>query len=133
MDSREKTKHYCAAGICWAARILGSLLAALVLVIVVCHAFSEEGLPDPFSQPPGVTLEFLGLFAVWAGVVLAWKWEGVGGLLTIGGVIIFHIVEGRLWLNWVFGLFGLVGIMFLLCWRLNRTAGSAQRVSSIES
>jgi len=61
-------------------------------------------------------LEFAGLLAAWIGLIIAWKWEGIGGALIISGVIIFHVVEYRLWLNWIFGLLGLVGILFLFCW-----------------
>lgn len=61
-------------------------------------------------------LELLGLIAAWLGLIIAWKWEGIGGALIISGVVIFHVEEHQLWLNWIFGLLGLVGILFMACW-----------------
>lgn len=61
-------------------------------------------------------LEFLALIAAWIGLIIAWKWEGIGGALIISGVVIFHVEEHQLWLNWMFGLLGLVGILFMTCW-----------------
>ena len=103
----------------WAGRIVGSFLAAFVLIFIIAYAFSEEGLPNPFTQPLGVALEFIGLFAAVSGVVIAWKWEGLGGLLTIGGVMVFHIVERKFWLAWG-ELFDLTGVLFVAYWYLKR-------------
>lgn len=107
-------------GFRWMARIVGGLLAALMLVIVLGHAFSNEGLPNPFRQPPGVALELLGMFLGWIGLIIAWKWEGTGGMLVIVCTVIFQIVEGRIWIGWVFGLLELIGIMFVLSRLLRR-------------
>ena len=118
--SNSRSRQHCLTGIRWTARILGTALAAFVLFLVVGHAFSEEGLPNPFTQPLGVAFELLGLFAAWLGVIIAWKWEGVGGLLAISGMMIFHIVERSLLLAWTFELFDLVGVLFLVCWCASR-------------
>lgn len=131
MGSSKKSGNYILIGVRWVARILGGLLATLVLFIVICHAFSEEGLPNPFKQPGGVQLEFAAMLAIWTGMIVGWKWEGIGGILAISGVIIFHIVEGTLWLNWLFGLLGLCGVLFLLCWCIKKlqTKGQLNDVS----
>ena len=103
----------------WVARILGTFLAGLVLVFVVAHALGEEGLPNPFTQPLGVALEFVGLFAAVLGAVIAWKWEGLGGVMVLGGMMIFHVVERDIWLAWG-ELFDLTGVLFLVYWYFKR-------------
>ena len=118
--TNSRVQGYWLVTIRWAARILGSLLAVLVLVIVISHAVSEEGLPNPFTQPLGVAFGFLGLFAAWLGVIIGWKWEGLGGLLVVGGIMIFHVVEGKFWLPPTFELFELAGLLFLAYWSLKR-------------
>ena len=118
MSSIQNTKKYYLTLIRWMARILGTLLAVLVLVIFVGESLSGQGPGNPFKHPPAVLIEFMAMLAMWTGVIVGWKWEGVGGLLAISGVIIFHVIGSRLWINWVFGLFALVGILFLLCWWL---------------
>ena len=100
----------------WTARILGGILAALLLYLVVGHALSPEGLPNPFTQPPGVRLEFLGLFAIWVGLILGWRWEGFGGLVALAGATVFHVVEGKLWLPGPFALVELAAVLFLVYW-----------------
>ncbi|HUW20289.1 MAG TPA: hypothetical protein VMW16_13405 [Sedimentisphaerales bacterium] len=115
----EKRGSYTAGGIRWAARAVGGLLAALVLSIVFCHAFSPEGLPNPFTQPAGVAFELLGLAITWVGLIVAWKLEGVGGVMIIAGQLAFHIIERRLWLSTMGEFFDLAGILFLLSWWLS--------------
>lgn len=99
----------------WVARIVAGLLATLVLVIFVGHCLSSKGPGDLFEQPLSVLIEFAALFIGWLGLIIAWKFEGPGAGLILIGTIIFHLVEGKVWINWVFGLFGLVGILFLIC------------------
>ena len=51
-------------------------------------------------------------------LVVAWKWEGLGGLLILGGSAFFVIVNGGVQLNLVFGLMLVVGLPHLGCgWR----------------
>ncbi len=120
MDSVMKQEKYWDIGICWAVRILASLLVALVLVIFIGESFfyPGEGPPNPFKQPLPVQIEFAGMFAILIGMIVGWRWEGIAAALVLSGVIVFHIIQGKLWLNWVFGLFDLVGLLFLLCWWL---------------
>ncbi len=99
MERIRKSRDYWLTAIRWTTRILAALLAALVLLLVLCHAFSVEGLPNPFKQPPQIQLEFAGMLAMWAGWILGWKWEGISVILAVSGMLIFHTVEGRIWLN----------------------------------
>jgi hypothetical protein len=57
----------------WIARILGTLIALGFLTFVVA-----EG-------PPPLSPTFLCMAVTFAGLLLAWKWEGLGGLLILGG------------------------------------------------
>ena len=118
MGSNKKSKNYWLTAIRWVARILAGLLAALVLVLVLCHAFSEEGLPNPLNQPLPVAIELFAMLTMWIGLIVGWKYQGSGAILTIGGIMTFHIIEKRLWLMGAFPLFDLAGILFLLCWWL---------------
>jgi hypothetical protein len=107
---------------CWAAKIFGSLLAVLVLTIAVGEGFfyPGEGLPNPFTQPLPVAIELYGMLAMWVGCIIGWKWEGIAAFLTIAGIMIFHVIEKRLWLMGAFPLFDLAGILYLLCWFLKK-------------
>ena len=124
MDSIQKFRKYFAVVIRWVARILGGLLAILVLVIFVGESLVGEGPGNPFKHPLPVQLGFVGMLAMWVGCIVGWKWQGVGALLTIGGIMTFHIIEKRLWLMGAFPLFDLAGILFLLCWLLKKKRDS---------
>jgi len=61
---------------CWAARIAGLLLALLFFAFVI-----GEGLPHHW--PSQFTAQFTCLSAIAAGLLVAWKWEALGGAITL--------------------------------------------------
>jgi len=106
----------------WSARIVGGLLAVLVLTIAIGEGFfcPGDGLPNPFTQPLPVAIELFGMLAMLAGCIAGWKWQGLGALLIIAGIITFHVIEKRLWLMGAFPLFDLAGVLFLLSWLVGK-------------
>ena len=72
----------------WIARISAGIMAALILLI-----FVGEAIVDGFEPILNLTVREIGMmmafFAVWLGLLLGWKWELYGGLLTICGVADF--------------------------------------------
>jgi hypothetical protein len=64
----------------WGVRGVGLLLLGLILAFAV-----GEGVPNPFRQPATVNLLSSALLAMVAGLLIAWKWEGIGGCLILGG------------------------------------------------
>jgi len=101
----------------WITRILATALVLLVLAIAI-----GEGPPNPFNQPAKVQMEFLGMALILTGLTLGWKWEGLGGIMALAGVVTFHVIEGKPWINSFFSLFALAGILYLLCWLLSKLA-----------
>ena len=53
-----------------------------------------------------------------AGQIAAWKWEGIGGLLILGGFGLFAIVNHGVPLNVVFGPWLATGLLYSACWWL---------------
>ena len=69
------------AALCrWTARILGTLLFSVVVLIAI-----GEGMPNPFTQPVGVQVGFLALALVLVGILAGWRWELAGGLISLAG------------------------------------------------
>lgn len=99
----------------WIAGIYGGLLAALILTIAV-----GEGPPNPFTQPLPVAIELFGMLAILSGCIIEWKWQGIGAVLVIAGIMTFHVIEKKLWLMGIFPFFDLAGVLFLLSWWLGR-------------
>ena len=61
--------------------------------------------------------------AVLMGLTLAWRWEGVGGGLTVGATVAFYItwwLHGKTPHGPSFLLIAAPGLLFLLAWLLGR-------------
>jgi len=95
----------------WTARILGTLFVLLILVFAI-----GEGLPKPSILRSRDKLMFLALGLMLIGLVLAWKWAGVGGLLTLAGYLAFHAIGGRRTMLSPFKVAGVAGCLHLLAW-----------------
>jgi hypothetical protein len=108
----------------WIGRIWGLGLLALAIIMIVT--------PDPYAQADIAFAEYLiPAFLVGGAVVgslVAWRWEGLGGAMVVGGwlaaILWDHVVYDR-WLPISMvattGLFfATPGLLFLLCWFLSR-------------
>ncbi len=103
----------------WIARIWSLFSLAMFLLFSV-----GESLGQPLQFTPQ---ELLGLLffpvGVALGMVLAWKWELPGGLITAGSLLAFYLLEfiidrdfpSGIW----FLLFAAPGFLFLLTWYLS--------------
>jgi len=99
----------------WSARILSIISIGLVLLFVF-----GEGL-NLFH----LTLHELVLFlffplGVCLGMIVAWRWEGLGGGITVGSLATFYLAH-RLFSpsfprGFGFVVMALPGFLFLLCW-----------------
>ncbi|MGO8748662.1 MAG: hypothetical protein ACLQNE_22050 [Thermoguttaceae bacterium] len=106
----------------WLARIIGTLILLLIAAFAI-----GEGLPNPFAQPLNVNLLFAALLTMVMGLVLAWKWERLGGFLILGGFAFFAIVNHGIKLNLALGPMLALGLLYLGCgWtarKSNRSSG----------
>ena len=62
-------------------------------------------------------------FTVIVGLILAWRWEGLGGGLTVCGVVVFYVtwwLHGKTPRGPFFLLIAAPGFLFLLVWLLTR-------------
>lgn len=62
----------------WAARIL-----SLVSIGLIVSAFSEKGFETPVTNFQELTLVSCYPFGVVLGMLIAWKAEGIGGMITL--------------------------------------------------
>jgi len=104
--------------VCWIARVSSALAAALILLI-----FIGEGLAGGFEPLLHLTARetamMVAFAAVWLGLLLGWKWELYGGLLTVCGVAAFYLLDylfsGTLPRGPFFLLFASPSLLFLYC------------------
>ena len=101
----------------WIARIWASLVAALIAVIFVGHA-AEDGIGPFFNLTLRDSIMMVAFVTTWAGLILGWKWERLGGYLIIGGMAAFYLFDYFLSGTFPRGSFFLViafpGVLYLL-------------------
>ena len=98
----------------WIARIVGTLMALFFLAFLV-----GEGVPPIFKLSWRESLEFTGMAAVFLGLLLAWKWERCGGLVTVAGFASLVAFDWRLSSSAIILIPAAVGALHILCgWRM---------------
>ena len=93
----------------WIARVFGTLLVGLTVLIAV-----GEGMPNPFTQPFVVQIGFVALALLLIGIIVAWRWELPGGIVSLIGGILFIGAEELTVLQTVFiSLLGIPSLLFV--------------------
>ena len=115
----------------WIARVLGLLTSGLFVLFLICAAATICPTLS-WSSPRGVPL-FIVLAIAAVGVLIAWRWELVGGAMAaVGAVVLSALVyfgSGRA----VFSTALMIGLPFFIsgalflacCWRTSTAATPA--------
>jgi hypothetical protein len=76
----------------WIARFLALLSAGVILLFFIGEGLTQEGgsLLHLSTREASMMVAFA---AVWLGLVLGWRWEVLGGLLTVGGLVAFYVLD----------------------------------------
>ena len=106
----------------WIARIWSILSLAFLLLFFGASIFSSIGTATFIFKD---VLQFVFFpIGLAIGLILAWKWEGLGGIIAIASIIAFHlqmlVTHGKLDLGLFFELLAAPGILFILYWLLSR-------------
>jgi hypothetical protein len=100
----------------WTARVIGVVLVGLMVVLAI-----GEGVPNLFTQPLLIQLGFLALALVLSGILLAWRWEFPGGILSLIGWVLFILAERVHWQHSLFFILLVVpSLLFLASYFLRR-------------
>ena len=98
----------------WFPRIL-AIFAILFMLIFSLDCFDEESVKDIFIC---FVMHNIPAFIIMAVLIIAWKWELIGGILFIlvfiEGCIFFKVFQGNTGALVVMAPFLLVGILFLV-------------------
>lgn len=105
----------------WIARIWSILVFVVALIIIF--------IPDPYATEPVPASDWF-LASLWGvailGLLIAWRWELIGGIITIATMfvreLIWVMLKGYWWVNFLIFWFFVVppAIMFLVAWGLER-------------
>ncbi|HEX9006349.1 MAG TPA: hypothetical protein VF889_03575 [Bacteroidota bacterium] len=97
----------------WIARFIAVSLVLITIIFVTGSGIDIAGADLSHKAQ-------MGAFAVmFLGLLVAWKWEGLGGTLTLGGLALFLVLDyllfGSFLKFWIFLVFAIPGALFLYC------------------
>jgi hypothetical protein len=105
----------------WVARMWGSTIVALTVLFALMHTVTPDAPPPTASEWVGLAFFPMG---VCAGLVLAWRWEGLGGVIAVGSYLAFYswmrASSGGVPSGPFFSFAAIPGALFLLCRLLSR-------------
>jgi hypothetical protein len=121
----------------WVARIWGGVVLAVALLFLVGYAWNwvTTGEADPHAAedyPPIENLPPLLMFAAALGSGIAWRWEGLGGAITVAcqlvtlPILLVHWPIAGNFPRYLFAPYGtwlmvaIPGVLFLVCWWRSR-------------
>jgi hypothetical protein len=106
------------------ARIWGTISLVFLVYFFGAHLIdSLSGGGDPLgnfkSDSEMISFAFFPLSLI-IGLAIAWKWEGLGGFITIGGIIGFQIMRPDLLFNLMIDGLAIPGLFYIVYWFLTR-------------
>jgi hypothetical protein len=101
----------------WTARIIGTLFVIIYLAFFIPDAV-QKGRNAVASDRIPMTIF---LFLSFVGLIMAWKWEGTGGILALGSIIVFTILGFQSEIKpgatiLICAMYALPAFLFLLYW-----------------
>ena len=117
----------------WIARIWGSVSLIFLLFFVGAHligTIAGKGEPMGRFNSPSEMVSFIFFpVSIMIGLAMAWKWEGLGGLIATVGIIAFYIIRRDLLFNGRITALAAPGLLFLVYWFLTRNRTKAGEVA----
>jgi len=106
----------------WVARLWSIASLLFILAFIVGESL------HPTTTAPITLRDLVGLLffptGVCLGMILAWRWEGLGGAITVFSLLAFYaalcVMDGKFPRGPWFALVAAPGIPFLVCWLLSR-------------
>jgi hypothetical protein len=103
-------------GVRWVARVLSALLLGLVVAMFV--GVTLDGGFHPLKLQGVEPIQMIFFWTACIGMLVAWRWEVIGGALSLVAMLLFFAVEfavnGRAPGGLILYLIVLPGILFLL-------------------
>jgi hypothetical protein len=115
----------------WIARLSSLALVTLFVAIAI-----GEG-PPPLWPLSIHTLLFCLLVLCLAGLLVAWRWELVGGLIALAGIVGFYLVHfantgfGHFPGGWVFPSMFVTGVLFVVAATIRNKHNTHLRTSAV--
>ena len=108
----------------WITRIWSTLAAAFILIMFLGEGM-QDGLGPFLKLTSREILMTIAFFLVWLGLILGWWWETAAGLLTVGGMVAFYLLDyalsGTFPRGPFFAILAAPGVLYLISGLLKKT------------
>ena len=106
--------------ILWIARISGSMIVAFVLFFLISHLFGDDESGDGFRNTRELITFLFFPISTTVGLAIALKWEGLGGIITLVGMIGLFVLRPDL-LNSMFMAIPIIpAILYIIYWLMSK-------------
>lgn len=99
----------------WIVRIISIIIVLFLILMFVGSLFNPKQSNTP-STHELISFIFFPI-GLCVGLLIAWKWELIGGIIAIVSMIIFSLIIQST-LGWI--IFAIPGVLFIICWYLSR-------------
>lgn len=96
------------------ARFLGSILFLMIIMFAI-----GEGIPNPFSLTLSEAITFFSFVVMLSGLIVAWRLEGIGGMVVLLGYLVIVIINPFSFSGGVIAIIPLTGTLFVIFWRID--------------
>ena len=103
----------------WRAAVIGrwtALIFGTLMVLFFLAFFFGEGPPHLSALSGADKLQFAALGVLLLGLIVAWKWEGAGGLLAVAGFVAFLAINSSHLKLSLFDIPGAIAVIHIACW-----------------
>lgn len=101
----------------WVARGLSVVLVLFFAFMVSAHFLGGQ------EAPPG-TATTLAIGVILLGLIVAWKWEALGGIVVLCGYAFSALLAPPVLRAWPYAVCLLAGVLFLISWFMRRPANT---------
>lgn len=98
--------------ILWTARLLGAVVIVFLLFMTIGELFTDSK-TNAISQSDYIALLLFPGSTI-LGLLLAYKWESLGGLITVFGMICLHIIRPDLATSLLISSFAIPGLLYII-------------------
>jgi len=98
-------------------------ISSMISIVAILYQFYDDALEIIMRERQQIILFLFFPVGTVAGMILSWKWEGLGGLLTLTCLFVFFVLFGQQYGSYPPGkehfLLGSPGVFFILSALLN--------------
>jgi hypothetical protein len=106
----------------WTLRVLSCLIIVFFLLMFIGETPSGEKTGETLSTSAIIGLSILGIGLI--GLVLAWRWELLGGIIALASFVGLGITDRSIFLPTLLYIYPLIAILFIVLWATKRNTVS---------